>query len=341
MRIGMLTSGGDCPGLNAVIRAAVRRAAADGVEVVGFEDAWQGVLERRWRVLDVEACRGILPRGGTILGTSRVSAAREPDGVARARDTADELGLDGFIVIGGDGSLAGARAMHEAGVPCIGVPKTIDNDVSVTDLSFGFDTAVQVASDAIDRLHSTAEASDRIMVIEVMGRHTGHIAVRAGLSGGAMAILVPEEPFDLDRVASAIMRRHAGGRNASIVVVAEGAISVTTLDTDAAAPIDQWGHRRLGGIAHLVGHELCERTGFEGRVTQLGYVQRGGTPTAFDRLLATRFGVAATEAAIRGEWGHITALRSDRIVAVSMSELSDSPRPVAADLLAMARYFAV
>jgi len=340
MRIGVLTSGGDCPGLNAVIRAVVRRCAADQVEVIGFHDAWRGVLERSWEMLTVDRCRGILPRGGTIIGTSRVSAAREPGGIDAARAVQAELGLDGFMVIGGDGSLAGALAMHEAGVATLGVPKTIDNDLAVTEMTFGFDTAVQIATDAIDRLHSTAEAHDRVMVVEVMGRHHGHIAARAGLAGGAAIVLLPEDPFDIDEVAATLTARHATGKWASIVVVAEGAVPRDNTVELPDRGTDRFGHQRMGGVGQVVADGLTERTGFETRLTVLGYVQRGGTPTSFDRVLATRYGVAAAQAAIDGGWGDMVALSADHITRVPMAGNVGRSRPVDGDLLATLRYFA-
>lgn len=340
-RIGLLTSGGDCPGLNAVIRAVVRVADANDVQVVGFRDAWRGVLERDWEVLDVLRCRGILPKGGTILGTSRVSAARTPEGIAAAKAILEELGLDGYVVVGGDGSLAAARVLHESGVPTLGVPKTIDNDLPATELTFGFDTAVHIATEAIDRLHSTAESHDRIMVIEVMGRHVGHIATRAGLAGGATSVLIPEEPFDIAAIADFLASRHRQGQPASIVVVAEGAQPKAGTLKLPEAVIDQWGHAQLAGIGRVVSGELGSRTGFDTRLTELGYVQRGGTPTAFDRVLATRLGVAAGESALQGEWGSMVALRADHIVSVPLTEVTGIPKPVAPDLIATLRRFAV
>jgi len=341
VRVGILTSGGDCPGLNAVIRAVVRRIVAEGGEVIGFHDAWRGVIERSWEVLDIEACRGILPRGGTILGTSRISAAREPGGRDAAWAVMDELGLDGYIVVGGDGSLAGALALHEDGVPTIGVPKTIDNDIDATEMTFGFDTAVSIATEAIDRLHSTAESHDRVMVVEVMGRDTGHIAARAGLAGGATAILVPEDPFDLDEVCGHLLARHGSGRWASIVVVAEGARPAPGTLELPEPPIDRFGHQKLGGVGQAVCGVIEERTGYETRLTVLGHVQRGGTPTAYDRVLATRYGVAAAEAAIDGAWGDMVVLAADRIVRRPMAGAVGHQRRVADDLLAVVRRFAV
>ena len=329
MRIGVLTSGGDCPGLNAVIRALVRKVErTHGGAVLGFRDAWRGVLEDDVEVLTVESCRGILPRGGTILGTSRIQPYQFDDGVQRVRDAVERHRLDGFVVIGGNGSLGAALDLQRDGVPCIGVPKTIDNDIDATELCFGFDTAVHVATSAIDRLHTTAEAHDRVMVLEVMGRHTGHIAVRAGLAGGATMTLIPEAPFDIAEVCAALERRHAGNSFASIVVVAEGAVPVPGTLELPEYEVDRFGHARLGGIGEVVAAEIEARTGIECRLTTLGYVQRGGTPTAFDRVLASRYGVAAADAAAAGDWGVMVALHADRIVHVTLAEAVDRTKTV-------------
>jgi phosphofructokinase-like protein len=333
MRVGVLTSGGDCPGLNAVIRAVVRKVErVHGGSVVGFRDAWRGVLEDDWEPLDVERCRGILPRGGTILGTSRIQPYQFDDGVERVREARARLGLDGFIVIGGNGSLGAARDLQADGVDCIGVPKTIDNDIDATELCFGFDTAVHVVSAAIDRLHTTAEAHDRVMVVEVMGRDTGHIALRAGIAGGATMTLIPEVPFDVEEVCEALQRRHAGSSFASIVVVAEGATPIEGTMDLPEYEVDRFGHRRLGGIGERLASEIEGRTGLETRVTTLGYVQRGGTPTAFDRVLATRYGVAAADAAAAGAWGKMVALSADRIVHVGLDDAVDRLKTVDLDL---------
>jgi len=328
-----LTSGGDCPGLNAVIRAVVRKTQrVHSGSVIGFRDAWRGVLEDDWEPLDVERCRGILPRGGTILGTSRIQPYQYDDGLDRVRDAIERHRLDGFVVIGGNGSMSAARDLYNDGVPCIGVPKTIDNDIDATELSFGFDTAVHVATSAIDRLHTTAEAHDRVMVVEVMGRDTGHIAVRAGLAGGATMTLIPEAPFDIEEVCDALSRRHAGHSFASIVVVAEGAMPIEGSIPAPAYEVDRFGHERLGGIGLLLASEIEGRTGLETRVTTLGYIQRGGTPTAFDRVLASRYGVAAADAAAAGAWGKMVALQADEIVHVDLSEAVDRTKMVDLDL---------
>ena len=323
MKLGMLTSGGDCPGLNAVIRAVVRRAERGmDAEVLGFFDAWRGVMDGDYETLTVERCRGLLPRGGTILGTSRVQPYQFEDGVARVKEPMFRLGLDGFIVIGGNGSLGAARDLTADGIPCVGVPKTIDNDVAGTDVTFGFDTAVGVATDAIDRLHTTAEAHERVMVVEVMGRDVGHIALHAGLAGGAAMILVPEVPFDIAEVIAVVERRRQLGRYASIIVVAEGAMPIEGTMAMPEYEVDEYGHQRLGGIGVRVANELERRSGVESRTTTLGYVVRGGTPSARDRVLATRFGVAAANLAAAGQWGSMVGLSGDVIEAVPLEDVA-------------------
>ena len=321
MRVGLLTGGGDCPGLNAVIRAVVRKGERHyGDEIVGFLDGWRGVVEGRMRALDVEACRGILPRGGTILGSSRTNPYKVEGGVERALATLADRGVDALVAIGGEDTLGVALRLGHEGVPVVGVPKTIDNDLSATEMTFGFQTAVQVATDAIDRLHTTAESHDRVMVMELMGRHAGWIATWAGIAGGAAEILVPEEPFDLAGVCERLVRRHEKGRFTSVVVVAEGATPAAGTLALAASEVDQFGHPRLGGIGAVVAAEIERRTGFETRVTALGHVQRGGTPTAFDRVLATRFGVAAIDAVHDGAFGHMVALAAGQVVRVPLAD---------------------
>ena len=326
----MLTGGGDCPGLNATIRAVVRKGEVSyGDEMIGFLDAWDGVMERRHMSLDVSSLRGMLPKGGTLLGTRRGSPYDHTDGPQRVIETFRDMGLDALIVIGGNGSLSVACQLHtDFQLPIIGIPKTIDNDVVGTDLTFGFNTAVQIATDAIDRLHTTAESHDRVMVVEVMGRHAGWIATYAGIAGGATVILIPEQPFDIDAVCAIIEQRHARGRYASIVVVAEGAEPASGTLPANEKLYDQFGHVRLGGIADTVAHAIEERTGFESRVVLLGHTQRGGTPTAFDRVLSTRFGVEAIDAVHQATWGHMTALRGSDIVMVPLSETVGRTRPV-------------
>ena len=334
MRVGVLTGGGDCPGLNAVIRAVVRKGEVKhGDEFVGFLDGWRGVIEGRTIALDVERCRGILPRGGTILGTSRTNPYKIEGGVGRALDTLRSERIDALVAIGGEDTLGVAHRLSEEGVAVVGVPKTIDNDLSATEVTFGFHTAVQIAADAIDRLHTTAESHDRVIVCEVMGRHAGWIATYAGIAGGAAEILVPEEPFDIDEVCTKLKNRHAKGRFASIVVVAEGALPAEGTLTLASREVDQFGHPRLGGIANVLAEEIEQRTGYETRVTILGHVQRGGTPTAFDRVLATRFGVAAIDAVHAGAFGQMVALQADRIVRVPLSEAVKELKTVDHELL--------
>jgi ATP-dependent phosphofructokinase / diphosphate-dependent phosphofructokinase len=322
VRVGVLTGGGDCPGLNAVIRAIVRKGERSwGDEIVGFLDAWDGVLERRTIPLTVEIMRGSLPRGGTVLGTRRGSPFDHVGGVEQVRSTMTDMGLDALIVIGGNGSLSVASKLHsDHDIPIVGVPKTIDNDIVGTDLTFGFTTAVQIATDAIDRLHTTAESHDRVLVVEVMGRHSGWIATHAGIAGGAAVVLIPELPFDIEEVCDRIVRRHERGRYASIVVVAEGAVPKQGSLEVAEREIDRFGHVRLGGIGNLVAAEIGGRTGFETRPVLLGHVQRGGTPTAFDRVLSTRFGIAAIDAVHDGKWGDMVAVRGNDIVTVSLTE---------------------
>ena len=330
MRIGVLTGGGDCPGLNAVIRAVTRKAINDhGDTVVGFYDAWDGILERRSVELTVASLAGVLPRGGTILGTRRGSPFDYDDGPQRVKDNLAEMGVDALVVIGGNGSLTVASFLHQQiGITVVGIPKTIDNDVVATEVCFGFTTAVQTATDAIDRLHTTAESHDRVMVVEVMGRDTGWIATHAGIAGGATAVLIPERPFNIDDVADAVRRKHARGRYASIVVVAEGAMPQPgTMPIPTYEP-DPYGRPRLGGISVSVAQEIEKRTGYETRVVQIGHVQRGGTPSAFDRVLCTRLGVAAVSALHNGATNCMVAIKNDGIDLVPLSEIMGKTRYV-------------
>ena len=321
VRIGVLTGGGDCPGLNAVIRAIVRKGIDRyGHAIVGFRDGWRGPLENAYTELTIESTRGILPRGGTILGSSRTNPLGREGGPERIRDNLRGLHLDGLIAIGGEDTLGAAAKLSDMGLNVIGVPKTIDNDLGATDVTFGFDTALQVATEAIDRLHTTAESHHRIMIVEVMGRHAGWIALHSGLAGGADVILIPERPFDIEEVCRLIMRRHARGRYFSIVVAAEGATPKEGTLEVLSQGRDEFGHERLGGIGYLLEREIGERTGFEARATVLGHIQRGGTPTAFDRVLATRLGVAAIDAASQSKWGQMPALKGTKIELVPLSE---------------------
>jgi ATP-dependent phosphofructokinase / diphosphate-dependent phosphofructokinase len=326
-RIGVLTGGGDCPGLNAVIRGVVRKGVnAHGHEIVGFRYGWAGVLANEATPLTVESTSGILPRGGTILGTSRTNPYKEDGGSDRVRETLEARGIDVLIPIGGEDTLGVARRLSEDGIPVVGVPKTIDNDLAGTDFTFGFQTAVQIATDAIDRLHTTAESHNRVIVVEVMGRHAGWIAAYAGMAGGADVILVPERPFDIEQVCDHVRRRHARGRTFSIVVVSEGAIPKDGHVWSQHAGTDAFGHQRLGGIAVQLEQEIERRTGFESRMTILGHVQRGGSPLAYDRVLGTRFGVAAVDAATAGDFGKMVALRGTEIEVVPLSAALDEPK---------------
>lgn len=334
MRLAVLTGGGDCPGLNAAIRAITRKAESGFDDsVIGFYDAWDGVVEQRYTELTTSSIRGLLPRGGTILGTRRGSPLDSIDGVDRVKAALHALRIDALIVIGGNGSLTVASILHQQhGLPVIGVPKTIDNDVVGTDTTFGFQTAVQIATDAIDRLHTTAESHDRVMVVEVMGRDAGWIALHAGIAGGATAILIPEVPFDIDEVAKIVSRRHSRGRYASVVVVAEGALPIAGTLVVPARKIDRYGHELLGDMAHIVGPELSARTGYESRVVQLGHIQRGGTPSAYDRVLSTRFGLAAVDAAHDKAFGEMVVLRCGKIERESMIVTQGKTRTVDLEL---------
>ena len=320
MRIGVLTGGGDCPGLNAVIRAVVRKGiSVYGYEFVGFRDGWRGPLECDTMPLDIQAVRGILPRGGTILGTSRTNPLKLEDGVERIKQNFEKLGVDALIAIGGEDTLGVAKKLHDQGVKVVGVPKTIDNDLNATDYTFGFDTAVNIAMEAIDRLHTTAESHHRALICEVMGRHAGWIALHAGMAAGANVILIPEKPFDIDKVCEYVESRFKT-RYAPIIVVAEGAHPKEGQLAVQSSELDAFGHVRLGGIGEALAKGIEKRTGKEARTTVLGHIQRGGTPTAFDRVLATRFGLGAIDAVHDGDWGKMVALRGTDIVRVSLEE---------------------
>ena len=355
VRIGVLTGGGDCPGLNAVIRAVVRKGVDGyGHAIVGYRDGWRGPLENAYEELTIESTRGILPRGGTILRSSRTNPFGRDDGPEQIAQNMRTLNVEGLIAIGGEDTLGAAARLHsEHGLPVLGVPKTIDNDLGGTDMTFGFDTAVQIATEAIDRLHTTAESHNRVMIVEVMGRHAGWIALHSGLAGGADVILIPERPFDIDEVVRLIRRRHSRGRFFSIVVAAEGATPAEgTLEGQGparsgpnAAPAsgsgdkDEFGHERLGGIGQQLEREIAQSTGFEARATVLGHIQRGGTPTAFDRVLATRLGLAAIDAAHEGKFGTMPALRGTRIELVPLGEAVSQLRTVPAEDYAAAEAF--
>jgi ATP-dependent phosphofructokinase / diphosphate-dependent phosphofructokinase len=345
MRVGVLTGGGDCPGLNAVIRAIVRTGAAEyGYEFTGFRDGWRGPLEGDTMPLDVQAVRGILPRGGTILGSSRTNplgesaAAGGRSGLDRIKDNLASLNVDALVAIGGEDTLGVAGRLNEAGVPVVGVPKTIDNDLSATDYTFGFDTAVNIAMEAIDRLHTTAESHHRALIVEVMGRSAGWIALHAGMAGGANVILIPEQPFDIEQVCGWVEHRFQT-RYAPIVVVAEGAHPKDGTDTLIAQEKDAFGHVRYGGVGQMLASEIEARTGKEARATVLGHVQRGGTPSAFDRVLATRFGAHAIRAVADGAYGQMVALRGTDIVRVPISAATSELKLVPPERYAEAELF--
>jgi 6-phosphofructokinase 1 len=337
--IGVLTAGGDCPGLNGAIRGVVVRACAADATVTGIENGWQGLMEGRTRPLGRDDVRGLLARGGTILGTSRVDPYVHGSGLASIAPTLSEVGIDSVVVIGGDGSLRTAARLGEEGLAVVGVPKTIDNDIGQTDVSFGFETAVQIVTDAIDRLTTTAEAHNRIMVVEVMGRQSGWIATHAGLAGGAEAILVPEEEYDLEDLAQRLIARHRQGSDYSVVVVAEGVNAPS--GERVLSGKDATGFERLGGVSTLIGAELERLTGFETRVMVLGHLQRGGTPTAFDRVLATRLGVRAAEAVLAKEFGTMVASRGTEMVLVPLSASVSEPKHVPPSRIAETAWFGV
>src|SRR5437016_10500409 len=343
MKVGVLTGGGDCPGLNAVIRAVVRKGTFHYEdEFVGFMEGWRGLLEDKTMELDLATVGGILPRGGTILRTSRTNPAKKPDGLDTCIATLKKNGADALIAIGGDDTLSVATKLFDKGVKVVGVPKTIDNDLAGTDFTFGFDTAVNVVTEAIDRVHTTAEAHNRVMVVEVMGRDAGWIAMYSGIAGGADVILIPEIPFDIDKVAETIRLRHARGRYFSIVVVAEGAKFSTDVDPQHGSPIvvdmgqDEFGHARLGGIASILAREIERRTGFETRTVVLGHIQRGGSPSAFDRVLATRYGIGAIDMVHRGEFGCMAALRANKIVSIPLADAVSKNRTVDQEMIDVA-----
>ena len=343
MRIGILTGGGDCPGLNAVIRAITRKGIQEGDNILGILQGWKGMITGQHEELTLRAVSGLIHRGGTILHTSRTNPFKEEEGGEKVVATFKRLGLDALIAIGGEDTLGVAqRLFKEHKLPVVGVPKTIDNDLSGTDVTFGFDTAVSIATEAIDRLHTTAESHDRVMVVEVMGRHAGWIAVHSGMAGGGDVILIPEKPFDLDEVSEAISARHARGKNFSIIVVAEGA-RLDSKNVEGVVKqtedIDEFGHVRLGGIGHFLGREIEERTGFETRVTVLGHVQRGGSPTAHDRILATLFGVRAHDLVREGKFGMMAAIVNGRIGEVTLEEAVKELKTVDMDLFQVAAIF--
>ena len=340
MRVGVLTGGGDCPGLNAVIRAVVRKGArTHGFEFVGYRDGWKGPLEGITMELGIEQCRGILPRGGTILGSSRTNPFKIEGGVERITENLKNDGVDALVAIGGEDTLGVATKLSDLGVNVVGVPKTIDNDLSGTDFTFGFDTAVNIATEAIDRLHTTAESHHRVLVVEVMGRHAGWIALHSGIAGGASAVLIPEHPFDIDALCAYVEDRFKT-RYAPIIVVSEGAVPAEGGDmTLVSGEKDAFGHVRLGGIGDRLAHEIETRTGKEARAVVLGHIQRGGTPTAFDRWLATRFGLQAIDAVAEGDYGKMMALRGTNIVRVPLIEGTGALKLVSPEEYAEAEVF--
>jgi 6-phosphofructokinase 1 len=339
MRIGVLTGGGDCPGLNAVIRAVVRKGVGvHGHEFVGFRDGWKGPLDNITMPLGIAEVRGILPRGGTILGSSRTNPFGVEGGIERIRENLFSLGVDALIAIGGEDTLGVATQLHALGVNVVGVPKTIDNDLNATDYTFGFDTAVNIAMEAIDRLHTTAESHHRALIVEVMGRHAGWIALHAGIAGGANVILIPEVPFSLQRVCAYVESRFQS-HYAPILVVAEGATPDGGENATIEKGLDAFGHVRLGGIGEWLAGEIEKNTGKEARTTVLGHIQRGGTPSAFDRVLATRFGLHAIDAVHDGDWGKMVALRGTGIVRVALAEATETLKLVTPELYAESEVF--
>src|ERR1700691_2820231 len=338
MKIGMLTGGGDCPGLNAFIRALVRKGIFTYEdEFIGFMEGWRGVVENISVPLNLDSVGGILPRGGTILRTSRTNPSKRPDGIDRCLATLEKNKIEALVAIGGDDTLSVAQKLHERGAKVVGVPKAIDNDLSGTDYTFGFDTACNIVCEALDRVHTTAEAHNRVMVVEVMGRDAGWIALYSGIAGGADVILIPERPFDIDKVADSIRQRHERGRYFSIVVVAEGA--KFSSEPGQGAPVlsdmgkDEFGHAKLGGIANILSREIEKRTGYDTRAVVLGHIQRGGPPSVFDRVLATRYGLGAIDMVHRGEFGRMAALRSNKIVSIPLLEAISRNRTVDAEMI--------
>jgi phosphofructokinase-like protein len=344
MKIGVLTGGGDCPGLNAVIRGVVRKSLQYGHEIIGIREGWRGILEKNFMKLDRESVSGILHRGGTILATSRTNVYKVPNGEETIIKNLADSGIDALVAIGGEDTLGVASKLAKANVHVVGVPKTIDNDLNATDFTFGFDTAVNIAMEAIDRLHTTAESHNRVIVAEVMGRHAGWIAVYAGMAGGADIILVPEVPYDIDEVCALIKQRHENGKSFSIVVASEGAVEKKKASADADMilqdqKLDSFGHVRLGGIGTYLAEQIEKKTGYETRSTVLGHIQRGGSPTASDRVLSTRFGVFAAELVNEGKWGYMAALKGNDIVAVKLEDATGELKTVDLRLLDVASTF--
>lgn len=337
-QIGILTGGGDCPGLNPVIRAVAKRAFLEPWQVLGFRNGWKGMIDDEFIILDDKSVSGILPKGGTILGTSRTNPYKNAGDADRLKSNFRKHNLKALIVVGGEDTLGVAQRLFQEGLPIVGIPKTIDNDLSATDYTFGFDTAVNIAMECIDRLHTTAESHNRVMVVEIMGRHAGWIALEAGLAGGADVILIPEVPVDIDEICKIIKGRHAKGKTFSIVAVAEGA-SLKKGEEVAETKLDEFGHVRLGGIGQVVGNLIEKKTGYETRVTVLGHIQRGGSPTAFDRVLGTRFGVRAVDLVKEKKFGRMVSLRGRQIVDVPLFEAVKELKLVGKDLYEVAKIF--
>ena len=340
MKVGILSGGGDAPGINAVIRAVVRKGFQHyRDEIVGIKDGWRGLLEGEFLPLDLKSASGILPRGGSILGTSRTNPFKQESGARKILEKAKKNGIEAVVVIGGEDTLSVAYKMGEFGLKCIGVPKTIDNDLPGTDYTFGFNTAVTIATEALDRLHTTAEAHHRVMILEVMGRYTGWIALEAGLAGGADIILIPEKPFDIDEICDYIRRRQERGRNFSIIVVAEGAKPKGGKEIVYSESIDEFGHIRLGGVGYYLGKEIEKCLSIETRVVVLGHLQRGGSPTAFDRILATRFGIAAIDLVHEEKFGYMVAIKGNKIVSVPLKDVAGKRKTVDLELYDIASVF--
>lgn len=339
-KIGILTGGGDCPGLNPVIRAVVRKAINEGFEIVGIKNGWKGLIENDTVALNLTAVSGILPKGGTILGTSRTNPYKKEGDAQKVKNNFLALGLNALIVVGGEDTLGVAAKLTKDGIPnIVGVPKTIDNDLSCTDYTFGFDTAVNIAMECIDRLHTTAESHHRIIVVEVMGRHAGWIAIEAGIAGGADVILIPEVPIDVIEVCELIKKRHSRGKTFSIIVVAEGAQFKDKSLVTKEERLDSFGHVRLGGIGDMLAAEIEKRTGYETRVSVLGHIQRGGSPTAFDRVLGTRFGVKAVELVSENKFGRMAALVGNKIIDVPLEDAVKELKTVDSELYDIAKVF--
>jgi len=339
-KIGILTGGGDCPGLNPVIRAVVRKGLNDGYEIIGIKNGWKGLIDLDIMNLDLVSVSGILPKGGTILGTSRTNPYKKENGVEKVKENFKKLGLDALVAVGGEDTLGVASKLTEDGIPnIVGVPKTIDNDLSSTDYTFGFDTALNTAMECIDKLHTTAESHHRIIVVEVMGRHAGWIAVESGIAGGADMILIPELPIDIEEVCKVIKNRHTRGKTFSIIVVAEGAQFKEGTFTTQEQKLDEFGHVRLGGIGEQIAQEVEKRTGYETRVSVLGHIQRGGSPTAFDRILGTRFGVKAVELVKDKKFARMVALSGNKIVDVPIKNAVSALKTVDNDMYEIAKVF--